>query len=193
MPSTYTTGDPYLQVSSCPNGVSDTQHPSGSPAFFARTSDATASDFTLNILGCGDTNVAPWASLRRIIYRTYYIASCNNCSPSDGIPTLKVIENGGTARSIAPNVEDMHVEYGLDHFASSNDGSIDTWVRSGATPCTNDCTGTDTATHHPQGMGLDTTNTEKRWEDVMAVKLFLITRDAKLASVASRLVEVEVL
>lgn len=62
----------------------------------------------------------------------------------------------------------MHFEYGID---TTDDGSIDAWVESNDDPRQTGSTGDAVA-----GMRLDA-NTENRWEDVTAVKLFLLTRD----------------
>ena len=236
----YVANDAYLQVSSCPDGTVDTQ------PFHAKAT-ATSTDFNLNVLNCSTD-----ASVRKLITRIYYISNCNDCTndldsnagtTGDGIPTLKVVEQAikptvsttvltviGNLRTIAPGVDDMHIEYGIDttctpwvtgtavvsgavryngsyyytaaaagttgatapthNSASSSDGavtwaytgavascpadgSIDAWVVSNNDPRQTGATGTAVT-----GMRLDA-STENRWEDVMAVKLFLISRDHK--------------
>lgn len=183
----YVPGDPYLQVSTCSDGAVDALPPQP-PAFVARAT-ATSSEFNMHQLGCTPTVVGPVASVRKLITRIYYIAQCDDCvnnldndstTPGDGVPSLKMVElgipsTGGTvlkmkenARTIASGVDNMHVEYGID---TTDDGSIDTWVVSNDDPRQTGSTG-DAVT----GMRLDA-STENRWEDVMAIKLFLIARD----------------
>lgn len=182
----YVSGDPYLQASSCPEGAVDAlaKYP---PRFLARAT-ASSADFNLHMLGCTPTVAGSNASVRKLITRIYYISQCDDCvnnldndtsTVGDGIPTLKLVELGmsggalsviNNVRTIAPGVENMHLEYGID---TTGDGSIDAWVVSNDDPRQTGSTG-DAVT----GMRLDD-NTENRWEDVMAVKLFLITRDLK--------------
>lgn len=185
----YVSGDPYLQVSTCPEGAVDAL-PAQPPPFIARATTTTPAspEFTMHLLGCTPTVFGPLASLRKLITRIYFIARCDDCvndldndaaTPGDGIPTLKMVELGvpsgggsltvlGNVRTIAPGVENMHIEYGID---TTDDGSIDAWVVSNEDPRQTGSTG-DAVT----GMRLDA-STENRWEDVMAVKLFLVTRD----------------
>jgi type IV pilus assembly protein PilW len=185
----YVSGDPYLQTSTCPEGAVDplAKYP---PRFLAKAT-TTSTDFNLHLLGCTPTVPGSNASVRKLIVRIYYISQCDDCvnnldndtsTVGDGVPTLKLVElgipsTGGTVlkmkenvRTIAPGVENMHLEYGID---TSDDGSIDAWVVSNEDPRQSGSTG-DAVT----GMRLDG-NTENRWEDVMAVKLFLVTRDLK--------------
>lgn len=185
----YVSGDPYLQTSTCPEGAVDTlaKYP---PRFVAKAT-TTSADFNLHLLGCTPTVAGPNASVRKLITRIYYISQCDDCvnnldndssTVGDGVPSLKLVElgipsTGGTVlkvkenvRTIAPGVENMHLEYGID---TTDDGSIDAWVVSNDDPRQTGSTG-DAVT----GMRLDA-NTENRWEDVMAIKLFLITRDLK--------------
>jgi len=80
--------------------------------------------FTLRNLACN----AELDVIRRFITRTYYVASCNDCSPNDGIPTLKRVEfvNGELKiTSIAEGVENLQLEYGLD---TDNDGVVDEYL-----------------------------------------------------------------
>lgn len=185
----YVSGDPYLQSSTCPEGAVDAlaKYP---PRFLAKAT-ATSSDFNLHRLGCTPTVVGANASVRKLITRIYFISQCDDCfnnldnntaTMGDGIPTLKMVElgmSGGAlsviknVRTIAPGVENMHLEYGID---TTGDGSIDAWVSSNDNPRQTGSTGTAVT-----GMRLDA-NTENRWEDVMAIKLFLITRDLKTSS-----------
>ncbi len=182
----YVSGDPYLQASTCPEGAVDAlaKYP---PRFLARAT-TTSADFNLHLLGCTPTVVGSNASVRKLITRIYFISQCDDCvnnldndtaTVGDGIPTLKMVELGmnsgaltvlGNVRTIAPGVENMHLEYGID---TTDDGSVDAWVVSNNDPRQTGSTGTAVT-----GMRLDA-STENRWEDVMAIKLFLVTRDLK--------------
>ncbi|OHC70377.1 MAG: hypothetical protein A3H93_14225 [Rhodocyclales bacterium RIFCSPLOWO2_02_FULL_63_24] len=178
----YVASDTYLQVSSCPDGTVDTQ------AFHAM-STATSTDFNLHVLGCTSTTPGANASVRKLITRIYFISQCDDCvndldsnvaTTGDGIPTLKMVElaipsTGGSTlrvvqnvRTIAPGVENLHLEYGID---TTDDGAVDAYVVSNEDPRQTGATGTAVT-----GMRLDS-STENRWEDVMTVKLFLIARD----------------
>lgn len=187
-------GDPYLQTSSCPEGAVDAlaKYP---PRFLARAT-TTSTDFNLHLLNCTPTVPGANSLVRKLITRIYFISQCDDCfndldnntaTMGDGIPTLKMVELGviptsGTpttlrmienVRTIAPGVENMHLEYGID---TTDDGSVDAWIESNNNPRQTGATGTAVT-----GMRLDA-NTENRWEDVMAIKLFLITRDLKTTS-----------
>jgi type IV pilus assembly protein PilW len=92
-----------------------------------------------------------------LVVRIYYIATCNVCSGTnaDTIPTLKMAElmNGSFAvRPIAPGIDHLHLEYGLDVDA---DGSVDEYRLS-----TND-------------NKVDT----RDWSDVLAVRAYVLARD----------------
>jgi type IV pilus assembly protein PilW len=66
--------------------------------------------------------------VRRYVVRTYYIASCNDCTANDGIPTLKRVETiNGTRRitALAEGIENLQVEYGVDADA---DGHPDEFI-----------------------------------------------------------------
>lgn len=188
----YLSGDAYLQASTCPEGAVDAlaKYP---PRFLANAT-TTSTDFNLHMLGCTPTVFGANSQVRKLITRIYFISQCDDCfndldnntaTMGDGIPTLKMVElripdSGGTTlriienvRTIAPGVENMHLEYGID---TTDDGSVDDWVESNDNPRQTGATGTAVT-----GMRLDA-NTENRWEDVMAVKLFLITRDLKTTS-----------
>lgn len=183
----YVSGNPYLQVSTCPDGAVDAL-PAQPPAFIARAT-TTSGDFNLHSLGCTPSTPGAVSSVRKLLTRIYYVSTCNDCvnnldndstTTGDGIPTLKMLElgipsTGGTTlamnlRTIAPGVDNMHLEYGID---TTDDGSIDAWVVSNNDPRQTGTTGTAVT-----GMRLDG-NSENRWEDVMAIKLFLVSRDTK--------------
>lgn len=96
----------YVQASQC---ISD--------PVLLRVSNA-AGQFNLRTAAC-DPAVA--SNIRRYFVRVYYVASCNECSPSDGIPTLKRLEVGnGVAVALAEGVENLQFEYAFD---TNDDGT----------------------------------------------------------------------
>ncbi len=183
----YIAGEPYLQVSTCPDGAVDAL-PAQPPPFISK-STTTSTDYNLHSLGCTPTTPGANAPVRKLLTRIYYVSRCDDCTNNldndtsttgDGVPTLKMLElgiptSGGTTmamnlRTIAPGVDNMHLEYGID---TDDNGSIDAWVVSNEDPRQTGSTGTPVT-----GMRLDG-STENRWEDVMAIKLFMVTRDGK--------------
>lgn len=158
---------------------------STSPEFIV--SKGGAGNFPLLAASC---TTGTQAAIRRLVVRVYYIASCDNCTTNDGIPTLKVYEpiDGGVVRSLAPGIENMHLEYGVD---ANSDGSADGYYVPGNAPATlysdnaaatvffDAKTGTpapavnctDPVTLQPLTCRLD-------WRDVMSVKVHLLARDA---------------
>lgn len=108
-------------------------------------------------------------TVRQYVQRMFYIGTCNNCSGAgDGIPTLKMVEMvpgssvcasntssscGSTVtRSLAEGVENLQLEYGID---ANGDGAPDSFS---AAPVSAD------------------------WPDVVAVKIFLLTRNTESSS-----------
>jgi type IV pilus assembly protein PilW len=112
----------YVQASQC---LSD-------PA--ALVVSNTAALFTLRTAACG----AALANARRYFVRVYYVASCNECNPSDGIRTLKrmeVVQNDVRVVSLAEGVQNLQFEYAFDTV--DNDGTVDEYrtdVDAGAGP-----------------------------------------------------------
>ena len=91
----------YVQASQC---LSD-------PAFL-RVSN-TAAQFDLRTIACDAAFLAP---VRRYLVRVYYVASCNECQPSDGVRTLRRGEFTETGLSVVPlaeGVENFQIEYAL--------------------------------------------------------------------------------
>jgi type IV pilus assembly protein PilW len=100
----------YVQASQCINDAAP-----------LRVSN-TAAQFTLRTAAC---DVANLAAIRRYFVRVYYVASCNECAPSDGIRTLKrmeVVDNVYRVVSLAEGVENLQFEYAFD---TDGDGSPD--------------------------------------------------------------------
>lgn len=121
-----------------------------------------AADFPRMGLACSAAQVSP---LRRYITRIYYVADCNEIcgSPSDGIPTLKVVEldvdpsdntlKMMTPQTLVPGVDHLHVEYGID---TNGDGNVDAYQVSSDVP---------------------TATAPFAWQNVMSAKVHVIVRD----------------
>lgn len=108
--------------------------------------------FDLHQPNCTTANNA----LRRLLQRTYYIATCNDCDTNDGIPTLKRVEMiDGALRttSIAEGVENLQLEFGVD---TSGDGVPDTMVTASAA-------------------------TAADWQNVVSVRMHVLTRSTQPA------------
>lgn len=131
----------YIQASRCPDDA-DRIRVSGVPATDPQTT------FNLRTPNCANPNNA----LRRLLQRTYYVATCNDCANNDGIPTLKRVEMiDGVLRTaaIAEGVEDLQVEFGVDNPPLN--GVPDAWL-------TADTVGAND------------------WRNVVAVRLHVLTR-----------------
>jgi type IV pilus assembly protein PilW len=138
----------YVQASQCIND----------PALL-RVSNLSA-QFTLRTASC---DAALVAAIRRYFVRAYYLASCNSCTPSDGIPTLKrveIIDNAVRVVSLAEGVMSMQLEYAFD---TNGDGSPEQFLTS------------TTA---------DTTPTSL-WSNVVAVRLHMLMRSTEAANAAT--------
>lgn len=113
-----------------------------------------AANFTLRTVACDPAVIAP---IRRYFIRAYYLASCNECAPSDGIPTLKrveIIDNAVRVVSLAEGVINMQMEYAFD---TNGDGSAEVFLTS-TTP--------------------DTTPTSL-WSNVVAVRFHMLMRSTE--------------
>lgn len=112
--------------------------------------------FTLRRPDCATPN----QRLRRVTQRTYYVATCNVCAPSDGIPTLKRVEliNGALrTMSIAEGVENLQVEYGLD---TNRDGRPESF--------------------NTMSSAFITGTAPNVWENVVSARVHLLTRSTEL-------------
>lgn len=111
-----------------------------------------------------DPSCAETALARPLVTHIYYVATCNNCSGGgDGIPTLKLAEllNGAFAvRSIAPGIDHLHLEYGIDR---NSDGSTDGAVDEYRVPTNHNTKLDDVA--------------GREWFDVVSVKAYVLARD----------------
>jgi type IV pilus assembly protein PilW len=136
----------YVQASQCIND----------PVLLRVSNDS--GQFTLRTAAC---NVANLAGIRRYFVRVYYIASCNECSPSDGIRTMKrmeVIDNVYRVVSLAEGVEQLQFEYAFD---TNDDGT-------------------------PEQLLTDTTpgGATSVWANVVAVRMHLLMRSTEPGSSA---------
>jgi type IV pilus assembly protein PilW len=105
-------GATYLQVSLC--GTATT------PLVFGTTG------FTLQQKDCTSANPA---LIRQYMVNLYYISTCDVCTPSDGIPTLKMVQTGPTAAPVniplVEGIENLQFDYGVD---SNSDGYPDNYT-----------------------------------------------------------------
>lgn len=102
----------YVQGSQCVND-----------AVTLRVSN-TPAQFTLRTAAC---NPATVAQIRRYIARTYYIASCSDCAPPDGIRSLRraeFVDGALRVTTLAEGVENLQIEYGFD---IDNNGTPDVY------------------------------------------------------------------
>ncbi len=129
-------GSNYLQVSLCQTAAT--------PFVLA------TSGFALTKRDC---NLLNPSVLRKYVVRLYYLSTCSVCAPSDGIPTLKMVENG-VATPLVEGIENMQFDYGIDDNGPP-DGSPDRYSPcSAAAPCT-----------------------VADWSNVMAVRVNLLARN----------------
>jgi len=109
----------YIQTARCRDEVGQFRIAAGPAAAF-------------NLMPSNCTSGAVNDAVRRLLQRTYYVATCNDCVNNDGIPTLKRVEMiDGALRtaSIAEGVENLQFEFGVD---TSGDGVPDTTLTTGA-------------------------------------------------------------
>ncbi len=138
----------YIQASQCINDP-----------VMLRVSN-TAAQFDLRTAAC---DVALLAPVRRYFVRIYYVASCNECAPSDGIRTLRRLEFLDGAPRVVPlaeGVENFQVEYAFD---TNNDGTPETLLTT--------TTGGVTPTSF--------------WSNVVAVRLHMLMRSTEPGGVTS--------
>ena len=90
----------FLQISKCNRDI---------PPYW-KVGTASA-DFVLRNIDC-----ATLADIRRVLVRTYFVSTCNECGV-DTVPTLKRVELVGdrmVETPIAEGIENLQVEYGFD-------------------------------------------------------------------------------
>jgi type IV pilus assembly protein PilW len=129
----------YLQTSRCRED----------PPATRMVISAGAGDFVLRNRACD----APMP-VRRIVQRTYYIASCSNCG-SDNIPSLAradLVDGDIEVRTLVEGIEALGVDFGFD---MDGDGAADIWAAT------------------VDGVAGSPAND---WANVMALRLHLLTR-----------------
>jgi len=136
----------YVQVSGCstnPNRI--------------LASPGPAANFILHKSDC--TTIA--GPVRRLMQRTYYVATCNDCVANDGIPTLKRVEmvNGVLQiAAVAEGIENLQIEYGVD--APPLTGQPDSYVSN----------------------AIISTYTAANWADVVSIRLHLLSRTTQTSA-----------
>jgi type IV pilus assembly protein PilW len=141
-------GETYMQVAACA--------PLNPPFVVSSNSG----DFTLKQKDCGTA-----ATIRKYIVRLYYISSCNVCSPSDNIPTLKMAEfvNGAmTITPLAEGIQNLQIDYGVD---TNNDGAPDCNVSNPGDTTQTVCS--------PYDWTVAATN----WANVVAMRIYVLARN----------------
>jgi len=142
----------FLQLSQCSKDTT--------PLVF----DKAASAFTMQTLACNGTK----SELRQYVARIYFLSTCDVCSPSDNIPTLKVAElsNGAlVVSSLVEGIQDIHYNYGIDQ---DGNGSPDCYVDDPAIDNSASCT---TVAGYSWG------NAVTNWYNVTAVRITLLSRN----------------
>lgn len=105
-------------------------------------------------------------TIRQYVQRIFYVSSCNICSPSDGVPTLKMVElaaqsspcSGPTCgqtrtTALAEGIDNLQIEYGVN--TTSLYGAPDDYQASPLTTA---------------------------WRDVTTVKVFILSRNTTASS-----------
>ena len=93
-------GAAFLQISKCNQDI---------PPYWKVATKSN--DFTLRNIDCSTV-----ADIRRVLVRTYFVATCNECG-RDTIPTLKrveLVDDKIVETPIAEGIENLQVEYGFD-------------------------------------------------------------------------------
>lgn len=117
------------------------------------------------------------APLNKYMVRVYYVSSCNVCSPSDDIPTLKVAEYVLGAMTVTPLVEgiqNLQVDYGIDMDA---DGAPDCYISNPDSPAAGEtaiCT-------NPAGYWAAATAAQN-WSNVVSVRIYVLARNSSPSS-----------
>ena len=158
-------GAPYFQSSNCYQANELAQNTGGAAsatdyrAHYSLQTDTAL--LTRRGLSCAATPVADY---RRYLTHIYFVA--NNNVGTDGIPTLKRAELGGSGFTIVPlveGIETIQFEYGVD---ANDDGAVDAYT---ANPSATSC-GMPTA---------NTLNSAQCWLRTYAVKVNLLARNVE--------------
>lgn len=160
----------YLQASACDlDGSTSFVVAAGATGL----TEAAPGSFVLRPLGCSATSTTR-APIRELMTRVYYVASENEAG--DQVPTLKVLDLGDgsiTPRTVATGVENLHIEYGLDN---NTDGATDAYTLSSGNPLRL-ISMTPTTVGTALGGSWVSSGGEDQWEDVMALKIYVVVRD----------------
>ncbi|RAO76500.1 PilW family protein [Dyella jiangningensis] len=130
--------------------------------------DNATTSFTLQTRTCSGA----YTEIRKYVMRTYYLASCDDCTKNDGIPTLKVAEfNGGaiTSTSLVTGIQDVHYSYGVD---TDKNGAPDCYVDNPAVD--NSAGGTNQC---PNGGAYSWASSAANWANVTAVRISVLSRN----------------
>ena len=149
--------DLYIQTTSCATG----------PEVIVNT--GPEGNFTLQERDCA----TPKKVVHRLLQRTYFLSSCNDCTNNDGIPSLKrgelignkLIGNSYVINTVAEGVEQLQFEVGVD---TNNDGQVDEVLPFAA------ITGDGPAPYDAPPYGAD----PYVWRNVMAVRVHMLTRSS---------------
>lgn len=131
------------------------------------------SGFTLQLKDC-----ATAAPLNKYMVRVYYVSSCNVCSPSDNIPTLKVAEyvlGAMTVRPLVEGIENLQVDYGVDMDA---DGGPDCYISNPDSPAA----GEIAIAICPNPSGYVWTTAAQNWSNVVTVRIHILARNIDTSS-----------
>lgn len=151
-----TAGETYLQVAACAPL---------NPPFVVSSNSA---DLILQQKDC-----ATAALLNKYMVHVYYVSSCNVCSPSDGIPTLKMAEfiNGAmTVTPLAEGIQNMQLDYGID---MNGDGAPDCYITNPTSPASSQI---DT-TVCPNPTSYVWTDATQNWANVVTVGIHILARN----------------
>ena len=113
------------------------------------------------------------APLNKYMVRVYYVSSCNICSPSDNIPTLKVAEYVLGAMTVTPLVEgiqNLQVDYGID---MDGDGAPDCYISNPDSPAA----GEIAIAICPNPAAYVWTTAAQNWSNVVSVRIHVLARN----------------
>lgn len=130
--------------------------------------DNADASFTLQTRTCSGAHT----EIRKYVVRTYYLASCDDCTRNDGIPTLKVAEFSGgqtVVTSLVTGIQDIHYSYGVD---VDNNGGPDCYV---ADPSVDNSSGG--TNQCPNGGAYSWASTPANWANVTAVRISVLSRN----------------
>lgn len=162
-PATLDGASAYLQVSRCNSDTSKFTLALGSASFTLKQKDCATS-----------------ALLHKYIVRIYYISTCSTCGTgADSIPTLYMVENGGTPTPLVEGIENMQLDYGVDYLPLTNtDGAADCYFPDPSNITAAQKTACETAT----GTAGNFTNSATNWSNVVTVRVSLLARNTEAST-----------